>query len=108
MELVAIGAMGHWGWQMNHAPWKYILVIGLPLTAMIVWGTFNVPEDPSRSGKAPVKVPGWVRLFIEAVVFTTGGLCLHASGYPEYALIYAAILAVHYAISYDRIAWLLK
>ena len=63
LELVALFSFGLWGWQADN-PLRWLLVVLLPVGAAVMWGTLNVPNDPSRSGKAPIIVPGWFRLAV--------------------------------------------
>lgn len=65
LELAALGAFGYWGWQQAEGALAYLLAIGLPVLTAVLWVTFAVPEDPSRSGHAPVPVPGLLRLLLE-------------------------------------------
>ena len=58
LEVCALAALGFWGWSQTEAPWRYVLMLGVPALAAAVWATFTVPDDPSRSGRAPVPVPG--------------------------------------------------
>jgi hypothetical protein len=104
LELAAWYAMGYWGWTQHQGGLRVIVAFGLPLVAMAVWGTFRVPNDP---GKAPVAVPGSVRLIIELVEFSLAIGLLVAAGRPAWAAALAVILILHYAASYDRIRWLL-
>ena len=108
LELAAWFAMGYWGWMQGDGPLRYLLVIGLPVVAAAIWGTFAVPDDPSRSGRAPVPVPGLVRLAIEFATFGTATWALYDTGNTTLSLVFAAIVFVHYLVSYDRVAWLLK
>jgi hypothetical protein len=63
LELAALAAMASYGWHLTeHTAPRLVAAIGLPLLAAAMWGVFAVPGDRSRSGKAPVAVPGWVRL----------------------------------------------
>jgi len=80
----------------------------LPILAAVVWGTFAVLDDPSRSGNAPVPVSGAIRLVLELVFFALATYALYSTGKEQYAWIFLGIVLIHYAISYDRIAWLLK
>lgn len=66
-----------------------------------------MPEDPSRSGAAPIPVPGVIRLPLELAFFGFAGWSLYASGAQTLGLILGAAVLVHYALSYDRIKWLL-
>ena len=80
----------------------------MPVAAAALWGTFAVPDDPSRSGKAPVPVPGWLRLLLELVFFAISAWLLVTAGRSSLGIGLAAAVIVHYVISYDRIAWLLR
>lgn len=108
LELAAYLAMAYWGWTQHSGILQFVWAIGLPLFWMILWGTFAVPDDPSRSGKAPVPVPGFVRLLLEAAYFATAIWATNASGFSIAAIIFAVVVVVHYLLSYDRIRWLLN
>ncbi len=105
LELAAWGAMGYWGWTQGQGALRFVLAIGLPVTAAAIWGTFRVPDDP---GRAPVPVPGLVRLAIELATFGFATWALYDSGNTTLSLIFAAIVVVHYIVSYDRVAWLVR
>jgi hypothetical protein len=108
LELSALGAMGYWGWTQHDGPARWFLVLGLPLVAAILWGTFAVPNDPSRSGQAPIPTPGIVRLLLELSIFAIATIALIASQKVSAGWVLAATTLFHYAISYDRILWLFK
>ena len=75
---------------------------------MIIWGTFAVPNDPSRSGEAPVVTSGIIRLAIEIGIFVFAIWALIECEYFKPALILCLALIVHYIVSYDRIIWLIS
>jgi hypothetical protein len=75
---------------------------------MLLWGVFNVPNDPSRSGKAPVQVPGVIRLALELLLLGSAVWALYDVELAWPSLIMGVLLIFHYAISYDRIRWLLR
>ena len=108
LEMVALYAFGRWGWQQSDGWLRYVLVIGLPLLAMVLWGTFAVPADPSRSGNAPVPVAGIIRLMLELAFFAAATWCFYDAGLPTWGMVFGIVVLIHYAISYDRIVWLLK
>ena len=108
LELCALVIFGLWGWNSTTSALRYLLVATLPLLAAVLWGTFNVPDDPSRSGKAPVPVSGFLRFTLELAFFALAVLVLCDLGWITPAWIFSAAVLVHYALSYDRIAWLLK
>jgi hypothetical protein len=108
LEVAALIVFGMWGSNYSNDWLGIVLMIGLPLIAATCWGVFNVPGDPSRSGNAPIIVPGIVRLLIELLFFTAAILALYAMGYPRLSLLMGSVVAIHYLVSYDRLAWLLK
>ena len=108
LELAAYFALGYWGWTQHEGIWRFVWGIGLIVAAAIIWGTFAVPDDPSRSGKAPVPVPGAVRLILELAFFAAGTWAFIAAGRPTWGLALGILTIIHYALSYDRILWLLK
>ncbi|MFJ2667450.1 YrdB family protein [Nocardia fluminea] len=107
LELIAITSFGVFGWRAFDSPWRYLLVVVLPVAAAVLWGTFAVPDDPSRSGGAPVPVRGPVRLGVEFVVLFGGAAALWGAGLPRWALISAAVLVGYHLLAYDRVRWLL-
>ena len=108
LEIGAYVAMGYWGWSQHEGLWRYVWMIGLPLGWAILWGTFAMPDDPSRSGKAPVPVPGVLRLLLELAFFATACWALYDSGNIFLSLILGVLVLIHYALSYDRIIWLFR
>jgi hypothetical protein len=63
LEIAALVAIGCWGLDQHSGIWHFIVGVGAPLIAAALWGTFAVPDDPSRSGKAPVPIPGVLRWY---------------------------------------------
>jgi hypothetical protein len=95
--LVGIGVYG--GWPLGLA------LVGV---AIVLWGVFAVPGDPSRSGKAPVKVPGKVRLLVELAVFVGGAVAMALHGWWIPAGIDAGLLIVHHTGTLERLRWLVR
>lgn len=107
-ELVALVVFGYWGWTLVDDPLRFVMALVPPVLAAVLWGTFAVIDDPSRSGKAPVPVAGWLRLILELVFFGFAVYVLLSSGYETLAWIFGGAIIVHYLLSYDRIIWLLQ
>ena len=107
LELLALLSFGLWAWRTQDGWIRLALVVVLPLCAATAWGVFAVPDDPSRSGSAPIPVPGLARLILELGFFGLAGWALHATGLPRLALSFLVLVASHYAISVERIQWLL-
>lgn len=105
LEIAALLALGLWGWQKGDSWLQYVLAFGIPLVVAILWGTFRVPNDP---GKAPIAVPGTVRLAFELAVFAFATWALFDADYTTFGWILGVTVAIHYILSYDRILWLIK
>ena len=108
LELTALLLIGIWGWQQSEMWLKFILAFGIPMALAAVWGIFAVPNDPSRSGKAPIIIPGILRLIIELLIFSFAIWTLYDLGYIKLFWIIGLLVVIHYIISYYRILWLLK
>lgn len=107
LEVVALISVGVWGWKFSDGWTHYVLAFGIPIVLAIVWGTFNVPDDPSRSGNAPVAVSGAVRLTIELGIFSIAAWVLYGIGYTKFSLILVLAIVIHYLASHERVMWLL-
>lgn len=108
LELAGLAAFGYWGWTQFDGALRFVMAIGLPILAAAIWGTFRVPNDASANGKAPVPVPGIVRLLIEVDFFGFATWCLFNTGATTAGWIFGIAVLFHYIISYDRILWLVK
>jgi hypothetical protein len=108
LEVTALGALAWWGWSLTDSWWRWLAAIAVVLLVALAWGVFAIPGDPSRGGQGIVKVPGIVRLALELLVFGAGAYAFKAVGRPNLAIGMVALVAVHYAWSYERVAWLLK
>ncbi len=108
LEVVALVGIGYWGWTQGEGFVRILLAFGLPGIASALWVTFAVPNDPSRSGYAPVPVPGIVRLLLEVSIFGLGTYLWYAADQPTIALLMLIALIIHHIASYDRLAWLLQ
>ena len=108
LEVIGLVYTGIWSWHQADGALQYFLAALTPLLLAIVWGTFNVPGDKSRSGKAPVKIRGIIRLLIEFGFFFFATCCIYSLGHKTFSLIFGATLVIHYLISIDRIKWLIS
>ena len=107
LELGALAGLATTAWRLSDGAWRWIGAVGLPIAAAVLWVTFNVPDDPSRSGEAPVEVGGATRLVVELAVLCAGTAGLLWRG-PRWAgVVMLAGLVAHYAASAERISWLL-
>ena len=107
LEMVALVGMVVGGRALIDGTAGQVVGIVVAVVAAAAWGTFNVPGDPSRSGRAPVAVSGIVRLCVEfdVLVFGAAGWMLAA---PAVGIVFVVLVAVHYATTRPRLLWLLS
>lgn len=103
LELGILGGLVYYGWTQFEG-FGRILAFVLPVVAAVLWGFFRVPGDP---GDAPVAIPGPLRLILELALFGAAVVALYAAQQPTAGLIFGALVILHYALSVDRIMWLL-
>jgi hypothetical protein len=108
LELCALTSVGIWGWRQTDGWLKFVFVFGFPIILATIWGVFAVPNDPSRSGNAPIPTSGIVRLIIELGIFTIAIWSLYNMGSIKLSFVFGAVVLIHYILSYDRIAWLMS
>ena len=108
LEITALVSTGMWGWQQGEGWVRYFLAASIPIALATIWGTFAVPNDPSRSGNAPVPTSGLIRIFIELAFFGFATWTFLQMGYERSGWVFCTIALAHYLISYDRIIWLLR
>jgi hypothetical protein len=108
LEIVGLVALGLWGWNQADGILRFLLALGIPFFAAVLWGTFAVPDDPSRSGDAKVPVPGIIRLLLELAFFGSATGALFVMELTTVGWVYGIASLIHYLISYDRIAWLVR
>lgn len=105
IEIFALISMGIWGWINGNGIFRFLFALGIPLMAAALWGTFRVPNDP---GKAPIAIPGMLRLTYEFIFFGFATWALFETDFLTIGWIFLTILLIHYLISYDRIIMMLK
>ena len=105
-SLIAIGAWARRAAGPGIAGW--VAAIAAPLVAATVWAVFAVPRDPSRSGKAPVRVSGGIRLVIELAVFFCGAASLVSLGWWPWFDAFIAAFVIHHMGTAKRLLWLTR
>jgi hypothetical protein len=108
LELVALAALGRWGFMLSTRGVRYVWMLAAPLTAAALWGTFTVPADPSRGSTGPVRVSGLLRLALEAGFFGCACWALERLGQRAWASTLAVAVGVHYVWARERTRWLLQ
>ena len=107
LEIAGVVGLFRLGLWLADGPLAAFLALSLSIGAATAWGLFNVPGDRSRSGRAPVQVPGAVRLLVELLVLGGGAVGWSLAGPSWFAVAYSVVLVLHYLVSWDRVGWLL-
>jgi hypothetical protein len=79
-ELAMLAALAFWGYVVGEGPWAWLLGVGAPVLAAVVWGAFVAP-------RARVPVPAPVRVQIELVLYAVAAVGLAAAGQPVAAVV---------------------
>jgi hypothetical protein len=108
LEVASLVAIGRFAGGCFQGTMGYVAAWGAPLVLALLWATFAVAGDPSRSGNAPVPVPGVVRLALEMLVFLGGAAALGARQSWIAFTIFMAAFVLHHAMTTERLGWLLK
>lgn len=108
LELAALAGLAAAAWKLGSGPARWIAVVLVPLTAAIIWAVFNVLNDPSRSGAAPVEVNGLARLALEFAILGGGAAAVAFAARPELGIVFGLAILGHYLVSLDRIEWLVQ
>jgi Protein of unknown function (DUF2568) len=93
LELAALGSLAYWGFSEYGGAVQWLLGLGAPLLAAVVWGMFVAPKA-SRPTVDPI------RLVLEVAVFGAGVAALFAAGRTALALVFAALVVVHLGLTF--------
>ncbi|RFU85001.1 DUF2568 domain-containing protein [Streptomyces triticagri] len=107
LELVSLLCLAIWSWRKVPSPWRWPLVVALPVAVGWAWGSFTVPDDPSK-GETDIHTPGPLRLLLELAVFFGAVAALHLADLRRAARWLLAIMVGYQVLAYDRIGWLLS
>ena len=108
LEVAALTGLAAAAWRAGPGAARWLGVVLVPAIAAVVWATFNVVDDPSRSGAAPVEVNGWVRLAIELAVLGGGAAAVGFVVHPALGTVFGLTILGHYLVSLDRVEWLVS
>jgi hypothetical protein len=108
LEISALVIFGVWGWHQRDDGLRILVALAIPLLGAVLWGVFAVPNDPTRSGSAPVPIPGMLRLALELGFFASATCALYDLSFAKLTAIFGTAVALHYLLSYDRIHWLVS
>jgi uncharacterized protein DUF2568 len=108
LEMASLVAIGRYAAGLFRGVGAYAAGWGVPVLIAILWATFAVKGDPSRSGNAPIPIPGLLRLSLEMAVFLGGAAALAARNNRVALAIFMAAFVLHHAMTTGRLAWLLR
>lgn len=107
LELVSLLCLAVWSWRKVPSPWHWLMVVALPVAVGWAWGSFTVPDDPSK-GESNIHTPGPLRLLLELAVFFGAVAALYLADLRRAARWLLAIMVGYQVLAYDRIGWLLS
>ncbi len=108
LELAALTGLAAAAWKLGPGTGRWIAAVAVPVAAAVVWAVFNVLDDPSRSGAAPVEVHGVVRLALERAISGGGAAAVAFAARPELGFVFALAIVCHHLASLERIEWLVQ
>ncbi|MDT0548269.1 MULTISPECIES: YrdB family protein [Streptomyces] len=108
LELASLACVTLWAWRAVPPPWRWLAAVALLVALGWAWGTFTVPDDPSRSGESDIHTPGPARLLLELAIFFGAVAALHCAGLQRAARWLLAVMVLYQILAYDRITWLLS
>jgi hypothetical protein len=93
LELAALASLGYWGFAQHDGAVQWLLGLGLPLLAAVVWGAFVAPKA-SRPTTDPV------RLLLELTVFGGGVAALWVADSHTLAFGLGVLVVLHLAFTF--------
>ena len=109
LEIIAVGSIGFAGWRIGDGEISGgILAALFVIIAATVWGTFSVPDDPTRNPKPVIAVPGWLRILVELTVFGVAAWSLWVFASRAASESFLTLLGIVTLVGWDRIWWLIR
>ena len=93
LELAALTSLAYWGFAEHDGEVQWLLGLGAPLLAGVLWGTFVSPK-----ASHPTTDP--LRLLIELAVFGGGVVALWAADAHTLAAGFAALVVLHLGFTF--------
>jgi len=94
LELLMLVAFGYWGFHTGSSTLvQWILGLGVPLVAIVIWSIFNAPQSKRRLPRTP-------RTILEVVMFSLGALALAAAGQTTWAAVFVVLMVVNQLLLY--------
>ena len=93
LELAALASLSYWGFAEHDGGLQWLLGLGMPLLAAVVWGAFVAPKA-SRPTTDPV------RLLLELAIFGGGVAALWAADSHVLAFGFGVLVVLHLAFTF--------
>ena len=108
LEIAMFVCLAIWGWRLGGGGIRGGLLAALfVVVAGAVWGLCRAPGDLPH-GRSRIPVPGPVRLAIEFALLGLAAYGVWASGLRAAGETLLTAGAVHYALGWERVQWLLR
>ncbi|MGW3657682.1 YrdB family protein [Streptomyces sp. NPDC005151] len=89
VELAALACLSWWGFAAGGgAAARWLLGLGIPAVAIVLWGLFAAP-------RARVRLPLWGVLLVKAVVLGGGVYAVYRVGHPVAAVVAGVVVVVN-------------
>ena len=108
LEVIAVVFVGMWGSTFISGWPSFYMGVFCSFLFMLIWGLFNVPGDPSRSGKAPIAIPGKLRLILELLLFIWATVALENVAGMSFGIVYFVAVVAHNIHIKERTVWIWK
>ncbi len=94
LELAMLVAFGYWGFNTGESTVvHWILGLGVPVIAIVIWSIFNAPLSKRRLARTP-------RIILEVVMFSLGALALAVAGQTTWAAIFVVFIVINQILIY--------
>src|SRR3954453_8999193 len=90
--MAMLASLAYWGFHDRGGVAQWLLGLGAPLLIAVVWGAFMAPKAWRRA-RDPVRLP------LELAIFATGVGGLADAGSEKLAIVFAALVLVHLALT---------
>jgi hypothetical protein len=87
LELALVTSAAYAAWALSHGGWRPLLAALAASAVIALWGTLLSP-------RAPVPIPAWARVTLEALLFGGVGFLLWQAGAPTTGTALAALWAL--------------
>jgi hypothetical protein len=93
LELAALASLAYWGFAEYDGVVQWLLGLGAPLAAAVLWGRFVAPR-----ASHPTVDP--VRLVLEVLVFGSGVAALFAADEGTLGAVLGGLVVLHLALTF--------